>query len=81
MYFYEHWHAIQTLSTDDIPKGERHMRAFIAAVHSGKQPEPETMEFFASAFDEILTGEKTLKKALKLTKPAGAPCLSGIGSP
>ena len=71
MYIYEHWHALQTLSSDDIPVGEKHMRAFIAAVHSGKQPEHETMVFFASTFDEILTGEKTLKKALKLTKPAG----------
>lgn len=69
MYLYEQWQALQAITTADIPKGERHMKQFIAAVKAGNPPTPDTLAFFAGAFEEILAGEKTLKKALKLTKP------------
>ena len=71
MYLYEQWQALQAITTADTPLGEQHMKAFITAVKAGTQPAPETLTFFAGAFEEVLAGEKTLKKALKLAKPKG----------
>lgn len=67
MYLYKRLQTLQTITTP--PQGEQYMNLFIAAVKAGKQPSPATMDFFAKAFEEILAGGITEKRALKLTKP------------
>ena len=55
----------------DMTEGEKHIRGFITAVISeGKQPAPETMQFLAKAFKEILQGNDA-DSALMLTTKQG----------
>lgn len=54
----------------DMLEGEAHMREFAYSVNTGSKPKPETMQFFADAFNNILRGVDP-KDALSIRTGSG----------
>ncbi len=60
----------ERLKEAGMTEGEVHMSRFVSAIEKGEQPPAETMKFFQSGFNEVLSGTPA-KKALKLEKSRG----------
>ena len=71
MKYHEHVNIDDVVPfNDEMPEGEKHMRAFMHAVVSDEQMPPETTMFLMKAFNRILRGHDP-KEALSLITKQG----------